>query len=248
LSRIAGTAGLFGVRAHGTAVAPFVIVLDQGGFPVAHRKPLAVAAAVAALAVVALAPAPADARPVGRGGFRGGVVIGGYYDPFFFNPFVGPLGFGYGFSPYAYGGYGYRPYGAYGYGYGYGRPGGESSSARIQVTPKEAKEADVYVDGYRAGRVDDFDGAFQRLNIAPGPHEITLFLNGYRTITEKLYMGEGSTIKVRETMVRLAPGETSERPPAPPARTAPRRRSRDGRADAGDGSRDDLAFDSRNEH
>lgn len=214
----------------------------------AHRKPLAVAAAVAALAVVALAPSTADARPMGRG--RVGIVVGGYYDPFFFNPFVGPLGWGYGGSPYAYGAYGYRPYGAYGYGYGspYGRPLAETSSARIQVTPKEAREAEVYVDGYRAGRVDDFDGTFQRLNVAPGPHEITLFLNGYRTITEKLYMGEGSTIKVREAMVRLAPGETSERPPAPPARTAPRRRSRDGRADAGDDSRDDLTFDSRTQH
>jgi PEGA domain-containing protein len=222
--------------------------MDQGGIPVAHRKPLVVAAAVAALAVAALAPAPADARPVGRGRGHVGVVIGGYYDPFFFNPFVGPLGWGYGWSPYAYGAYGYRPYGAYGYEYGYGpygRPYEETSSARIQVTPKEAE---VYVDGYRAGRVDDFDGTFQRLHVAPGPHELTLFLPGYRTITEKVYVGEGSTIKVRETMARLAPGETSERPPAPPARTAPRRRSRDGRADGSGDSRDDLAFDSRTEH
>jgi hypothetical protein len=216
--------------------------MDQGGFPVALRKPLAVAAAVAAAAVVALAPSTADARPVGRGFVRGRVFVGGYYDPFFYSPFYSPFGFGYGWGAYPYGAYGYRPYGAYGYGYGYGRPVNESASARIQATPKEAE---VYVDGYRAGRVDDFDGTFQRLHAAPGPHEITLFLNGYRTITEKVYMGADSTIKIHETMARLAPGETSERPVAPPAA---RRRSRGGRADAGDDSRDDLRFDSHDQH
>jgi hypothetical protein len=212
---------------------------------VAHRKPLAIAAAVAAAAVVALAPSTADARPIGRGFVRGRVIVGGYYDPFFYSPFYTPFGFGYGWGAYPYGayGYGYRPYGAYSYGYGYGRPVEASGSARIQVTPKEAE---VYVDGYRAGRVDDFDGTFQRLHAAAGPHEITIFLNGYRTITEKVYMGADSTVKIHETMARLAPGETSARPAAPPAA---RRRSRDGRADAGeDGSRDDLRFDSRDQH
>lgn len=204
----------------------------------AHRKPLAVAAAVAAAALVALIPSTADARPIARSHFRGRVVVGGFYDPFFYNPYVGPFAFGYG---YGYPAYGYAPYGGYGYGYGYGRPADTAASARIEVTPKEAE---VYVDGYRAGRVDDFDGTFQRLHAAPGPHEITMYLNGYRTISEKVYMGADSTIKIKEAMARLAPGETSERPPAPP--TA-QRRSR-GRADSGDDSRDDLRFDSRSDH
>lgn len=181
----------------------------------AHRKTLLAASAVAVASLSLLSPPVAGAQPRHRGGrVRGGVVIGGFYDPFFYNPFVGPFGWGYGWGAYPYGGYG--PYGVY----GYGRPADVSGAARLLVTPKDAE---VYVDGYRAGRVDDFDGTFQRLHMAPGGHEITLYLPGYRTVTERLYIGEGSTMKVRETMEKLAPGETSEPPPAP----AKRQRSRE---------------------
>jgi len=186
-------------------------------------NPVAVLAAVAVAGLCVLSPTPASAQPH-RGRVHGAVVVGGFYDPFFFNPF---------FSPFAYGwGYPYEAYGPYGV-YGYGRPMAETASARLLVTPKEAE---VFVDGYKAGRVDDFDGAFQRLNVAPGPHEITLFRDGYRTVTEKLYLSEGSTFKVRETMVKLAPGEKSEPPPVPPA---PRRRSRERAGAEDDDGRDD---------
>jgi hypothetical protein len=192
--------------------------MDQGGFRVAYRKALALAVALSGLLLLS-APV-VDAHPPSRGQGRGGVIVGGYYNPYLFNPY---LGFGWGGYPYAYG-YGYS---LYGYGYGYGRPAAPSSSARFQVSPKEAE---VFVDGYRAGRVDDFDGTFQRLNVEPGPHEVTLFLSGYRTATEKIYFAEGSTIKLRQTLEKLGPGESSTPPPPAP----PRRRSRGGRADAGD--------------
>ena len=39
---------------------------------------------------------------------------------------------------------------------------------RCLVTPREAS---VYVDGFYAGIVDDFDGLFQRLPVTPGGHE-----------------------------------------------------------------------------
>jgi hypothetical protein len=45
----------------------------------------------------------------------------------------------------------------------------------LQVIPRETE---VFVDGYFAGRVDDFDGRFQRLHIQPGEHELTLCLDG----------------------------------------------------------------------
>lgn len=61
--------------------------------------------------------------------------------------------------PYAYAGYGY------GYpGYGYSLAAGAYGEIRIQGAPKDAH---VYVDGYYAGIVDDFDGTFQRLNVEP---------------------------------------------------------------------------------
>ena len=98
----------------------------------------------------------------------------------------------YGYPYYGYDGYGY-PYGAYGYsyggyypsGYGYGGYGYGSYAAprsgyagaaygggiRIQGAPRDAQ---VYVDGYYAGIVDDYDGTFQRLELEEGPHEVEI--------------------------------------------------------------------------
>jgi hypothetical protein len=96
----------------------------------------------------------------------------------------------------------------------YARP---ESAVRVLVTPKNAE---VYVDGYYAGIVDDFNGVFQRLHAPPGPHEITLHLEGYRTVTQKLYLAVNSTYKLRHTMEQLAAGARSE-PPPPPAAAPP---------------------------
>ena len=182
-----------------------------------YRKPLLIAAATA-VGLSTLAAAPADAQSRHRS--RGRVIVGGYYAPYyapyFYSPFAVPFGFGYGWAPYGYSAYG--PYGAY----GYGRRAVDTADARIQVTPREAE---VYVDGYRAGRVDDFDGTFQRLHLEPGPHEITVFMPGYRTISERVYLTEGNTFKLKQSMAPLAPGEQS----APPPKAEPRRRSRDRR-------------------
>jgi hypothetical protein len=179
--------------------------------------PLAIAVAVTVVGLFALSPSVARAQPMyGHAHWHGGVVVGGFYGPYY-SPFYSPF-WGYGWGPYP-----YAAWAPYGYGYAY-EP---SSSARIQVDPKDAR---VYVDGYYAGKVDDFDGTFQRLNVRPGPHQLTIFKEGYRTISEKLYMSDGSTVKFHEAMDKLAPGEKSEPPPTPPA---PRPRSRDR---SGDGS------------
>ena len=66
-------------------------------------------------------------------------------------------------------------------GYGY-RLRAPDASVRLDVKPKEAE---VYVDGYYAGVVDDFDGTFQRLRVEPGEHEIELWLDGYRTCSRR---------------------------------------------------------------
>ena len=88
------------------------------------------------------------------------------------------------------------------------------SALRIEATPKEAR---VYVDGYYAGIVDDFDGFFQKLHLPPGEHEVALFREGYRTVRQKVYITPNSTFKVRFAMERLPAGEPSEPPPVPPA-------------------------------
>ncbi len=70
------------------------------------------------------------------------------------------------------------------------------------------KQTEVFVDGY-------FAGTAGTVRTTPGGHAITLFLPGYRTVTENVYVAPGSTLKVKDTMDRLAAGEMSAPPPAP---------------------------------
>ena len=121
----------------------------------------------ALIALVMVVGVTSDAHAQRRGGGRVGrvivaprVVVGGgyyyrpyFYDPFWFDPWYG---FSYGYQ-YPWGPYGYPPYRAYRV-----DPG---ASLRLEVKPKDAE---VYVDGYYAGIVDDFDGTFQRLSVTPG--------------------------------------------------------------------------------
>ncbi|MGE0703324.1 MAG: PEGA domain-containing protein [Vicinamibacterales bacterium] len=112
-----------------------------------------------------VSPRPGGGRPI--------VVPGGWY----------PWGWGgYGFAGY-YGFYDPWYYGGHGYGYRYNQPyylRRDDGSVRLKVTPRDAS---VYVDGYYAGVVDDFDGFFQRLPLEPGPHRIEMQLDGYTPLT-----------------------------------------------------------------
>ena len=134
-------------------------------------------------------PSPANAQ-----GRRGRVIVSGgfVYSPFFYDPFWGP---------YPYVGYGAYPIGAR-----------ASGDVRVLATPKQAE---VYVDGFYAGVVDDFDGVLQRLHTTPGGHAITLHLEGFRTVTQNIYVTPGDTFKLQLTMGQLRPGETSDPPPIP---------------------------------
>jgi hypothetical protein len=127
----------------------------------------------------------------------------GYYP---YNSYYGSLYFGY--SPYYYSGfYGYSPY-YYGYANSaYGNYGYRTGSLRLLVEPKEAR---VYVDGYYAGVVDDFDGLFQRLNISPGRHEIMFKLDGFRSYRVRIYVPLDQTVKIHYKMVPGAGGQIDE--------------------------------------
>ena len=84
-------------------------------------------------------------------------------------------GYGYGYAGYGgvFGGY-YDPwydpwYGAYpGYSGGY-QASSDEGALRLKIKPKNAE---VYVDGYYVGIVDEFDGIFQRLHIDAGSHRV----------------------------------------------------------------------------
>jgi hypothetical protein len=136
---------------------------------------------------------------------------GGYYPGYPGYPGYYPPGW-YGSYWWPYGAYGW--YGGY-WGYpGWGWGGGtvyhyvqrETGSIRVLVDPAEAR---VYVDGYYAGVVDDYDGLFQRLNISPGRHEIALKLEGYTTHRMKVYVAPEGTLKLHHDMQKGS-GETVE--------------------------------------
>jgi hypothetical protein len=168
--------------------------------------------ATAFIASVGLtAPPPALAqRAVVRVGVGGRGFRPGFRSPVF----IGGFGFGY---PYFYEPFGY-PYG-YGFGYGYGYPIYEGygpydiADFRLQITPKQAE---VFVDGYHAGVVDNYDGIFQRLHLRPGGHDLVVYLPGYRTFETHVYGNPGSSQSIKMTLLPLAPGEAMAPPPVPP--------------------------------
>jgi len=94
---------------------------------------------------------------------------------------------------------------------------GIASDARLIVKPRNTE---VYVDGALAGVVDQYDGAFQSLRLAPGTHRITLYLEGHRKWEESVYVAPGSTLKVRHTMEALPAGAPQDERPTPPVRPA----------------------------
>ena len=111
--------------------------------------------------------------------------------------------------------------------YRYAQP---DASVHLDVTPHDAE---VYVDGYYAGVVDDFDGMLQRLRVEPGQHEITLYHDGYRAVHQRVYLTRDRTFKIKQQMEKLPAGEVGEaRPipaPLPPGAQPPLPLPRDGR-------------------
>jgi hypothetical protein len=65
---------------------------------------------------------------------------------------------------------------------------------RLQVRPRDAA---VYVDGYYAGIVDDFDGVFQRLTLEVGPHTLEIDAPGLEPRFFDIYVDPARTVDVR---------------------------------------------------
>ena len=157
-----------------------------------------------------VAPAARIARPVVVGPRVVGPCCGYYYPGFSLGFYSGyPFGFGYGYGygyPYfsAYYGYPYGgyPYGGYPYdGYVAAAPGGTPlyGSVRIEGAPRNAQ---VYADDYYVGIVDDFDGVFQHINLAPGAHRIEIRPQGGENISFDLQIQPGQTITYRADLPR----------------------------------------------
>src|SRR5438046_1915322 len=107
--------------------------------------------------------------------FSGALGFGGlgmYYDPLW-SGYGYPTSYGYGL-PGSYPGlstYGYAPYP-----FDSQAPTG---GLRLKIEPADAQ---VSVDGYYAGIVDDFNGHFQHLDLTSGPHHIEVRAPGYQPL------------------------------------------------------------------
>jgi hypothetical protein len=121
---------------------------------------------------------PRDRYPYGYGAFGLGYF---YYDPYVWAP-----------APRFY-------YNGYHWGYGYGYATGE---LRLQVRPRHAE---VYVDGYYAGQVDDFDGVFQSLRLEHGDYRIEIVAAGYQPIAFDVRIQPGRKINYRGDLLPELP-------------------------------------------
>lgn len=141
----------------------------------------------------------------------GALALGYFWDPWMWSGYYG----GWGGYPYAdpYGG----GIGGGGYGGWDGTSGGAASTSQSQEPPNpldpnlptggvrlkvEPRDAEVFVDGYYAGRVDDFDGARQKLSITRGVHRIELRARGYETTTFNITIVVGETTTYKTALKR----------------------------------------------
>jgi hypothetical protein len=117
---------------------------------------------------------PRRSYPYGYGSFGLGYF---YYDPYLWDP---------GYASYA------EPFRGYGYGYATGE-------LRLDVRPRDAE---VYVDGYYAGRVDDFDGVFQSLTLEEGGYHIQIVSPGYEPLDFNVRVTPGRKTTYRGDLLR----------------------------------------------
>ena len=152
------------------------------------------------------------------------INIGNSFRPFRYSPFYydrwarsyyrwSPIGYApwsliygsVGFSNLAF--YGAFPPSTYYYGYNnYYGPGAYSpwqvsgydiGGVRLKIRPRDAQ---VFVDGYYAGIVDDFDGTFQSLRLEAGGHKIEIHMPGFEDLDLDVHVQPGRTITLEEIL------------------------------------------------
>ena len=118
----------------------------------------------------------------------------------------------YGSPMWAYDPWLWSPYGPYHPGFYPGSAFAGDSGIRLDVEPRDAE---VFVNGYFTGVVDDFDGFFQHLSLPPGEYTITVYREGYRSISEQVLVRPGITYRLSHELVALAPGDPADPRPVP---------------------------------
>lgn len=174
-----------------------------------NKSPLIVAVLVAATLAVSAQPSEAQSR---RGRSHGGshigagvavgLAVGGLLGLYFDSRY--PVWDAQWYPPYGYPRGLYPPY-RY-------RTMDTSAEVRVQVEPASAE---VYVDGYLAGNVSNFDGYFHRLYLSAGAHELVVYQDGFRSLVRRMYFAPNSSLKIQEKLERLGPGEPYDPRPVP---------------------------------
>jgi len=149
-----------------------------------------------------------------------------YGHPYYGYPYYGHAHYGgypyYGYPYYGYPGWGFSLYYGYPYygfsvGAGYGYPGypyyggyaaypapAMTAYGGVRIAVPQ-RNAEVYVDGYYAGVVNDFDGTFQQVNLEPGPHRIEVRAQGFEPTNFDVQVTPGHTVTYRAALRQAQP-------------------------------------------
>jgi hypothetical protein len=109
------------------------------------------------------------------------------------------------YSPWGYGAFGlgyfyYDPaWWGYPSQYGYSGPAviGWDGSLKLKVKPRDAQ---VLIDGYYVGVVDEFDGIFQSLRLPEGPHRVEIRAPGFEPLVFEVRILADDTVTYRGTL------------------------------------------------
>ncbi len=122
-------------------------------------------------------------------GYAGGIVGAGLYDGYY-DGYYGAYDPWYGWFP------AYAPIAVSG---GGSRGPDDTGGLRLKVKPLNAN---VYVDSFFVGVVDDFDGAFQRLKLERGPHRIEIRSPQHVPVAFDVMIQEDFTITFRGELTK----------------------------------------------
>jgi hypothetical protein len=121
---------------------------------------------------------------------------GGFYDSYWY----GGVGFGAAWGPGWGPGWGGAYYGGYP-AYAYGR-GFDFGRLRLQVGQRDAE---VFIDGSYAGKVDDFDGRFQGLQLETGAYKVEIRKPGWETLAFDVRVTPDRTTTYKAEMIPQKP-------------------------------------------
>ena len=77
--------------------------------------------------------------------------------------------------------------------------GAPTGGVQLDVDPRGAQ---VYVDGKLAGLIREFSGYYKHLEIAAGPHIVTIIAPGYDPLIVPVLVSPGRTMTFRGTLTR----------------------------------------------